>query len=172
MKIICVSGTPGTGKSTLAKALMKELGYPVLDVKKFIKEKNLSSGYDEEKRCEIIDVKLLNKELIKEINKVKKEKPKGIVIDSHLSHYLPKKYVDLVVVTKCKLKELEKRLEKRRYSKSKVRDNLDSEIFDICFNEAKEAGHDVFVVNMSEINKKQRNDEIKQLKISISEQNQ
>jgi adenylate kinase len=146
--IICITGTPGTGKSTLAKILMEKLGFPILDVNKFIKEKKLSDEYDKKNKCDIIDVKKLNKELRKEINNVQKEKnPAGIIIDSHLSHYLPKDYVDLCLVTKCNLKILEKRLKKRKYTKNKIRDNLDSEIFDICLNEAKELGHHTFVIN-------------------------
>ena len=87
----------------------------------------------------------MNKILIEIIEKSKKD----LVIDSHLSHYLPKKYVDLCVVTKCDLKVLKKRLEKRKYSKEKIRENLDVEIFDICLNEAKEKGHKVKVVDTS-----------------------
>ena len=72
---------------------------------------------------------------------------KGIIIDSHLSHYLPKKYVDLCVITKCSLKTLEKRLKKKKYSKEKIKENLECEIFDVCLNEAKEAGHKILVVD-------------------------
>lgn len=154
--IICITGTPGTGKTTLAKILLKKLNYPSLDVKKFIKEKKLSEGYDKKDKCEIIDIKKLNKEIIKEIKRVKKAfSPEGIIIDSHLSHYIPKKYVNICIVTKCELKELKKRLKKRRYSKDKIRENLDSEIFDICLNEAKDKGHYTFVINATEGIKKE-----------------
>ena len=66
-------------------------------------------------------------------NKIKKTK-NDIIIDSHLSHYLPRKYVDLCIVTKCDIKVLKNRLKNKKYSKSKVRENLDAEIFDICLN--------------------------------------
>ena len=154
--IICITGTPGTGKTSLARILKEELGYPLLDVKKFIKEKNLSEYYDKEEKCEIIDTKKLSKELIKEIKKVKKEfSPIGMIIESHLAHYLPKKYVDICIITKCELKELEKRLKKRKYSKKKIRDNLDSEIFDICLTEAKERSHYTFVIHTTKGIKKE-----------------
>ncbi|MBW2977458.1 adenylate kinase family protein [Candidatus Woesearchaeota archaeon] len=146
--IIAVSGTPGTGKTTLAKKLMNKFNYPLLDVKKFIKEKKLAESYDKKRKSNIVDIKKLNKGLIKEIKSIQKEhKPKGIIIDSHLSHFLPKKYVDLCVITKTDLKTLEKRLKKRRYNKEKIRENLDAEIFDICLNEAKENKHKVLVVD-------------------------
>ncbi|GAF74200.1 unnamed protein product, partial [marine sediment metagenome] len=65
----------------------------------------------------------------------------------HLSHYLPKKYIDLCIITKCNLKTLEKRLKKKRYNKAKIRENLDCEIFDICLNEAKEAKHKILIID-------------------------
>ena len=40
-----------------------------------------------------------------------------------------------------------KRLKKKKYSKSKVRENLDVEIFDVCLNEAKENKHKIIVID-------------------------
>jgi adenylate kinase len=139
--VIIVTGSPGTGKTTYAKKLAKELKYKYFDVNKIISEKKLSSGYDKKRKCKIIDTAKLNKVLISMI-----KKDKNLVIDSHLSHYLPKKYVDKCIVTKCDLKQLEKRLKKRKYSKEKIRENLDAEIFDVCLEEAKENKHNVEVV--------------------------
>lgn len=138
MKVICITGTPGTGKTTLAKKLSKKLRYVYVDVNQTIKKYRLSEGYDKKRRTKIIDIKKLNKVLIKEIKHYQKQKVKGIIIDSHLSHELPKRYVDLCLVTKCDLKVLEKRLKKKGYNQPKIRENLDCEIFDICLNEALE----------------------------------
>mgnify|MGYP003975154449 FL=1 len=147
MKVICVTGTPGTGKTTLAKKLAKLNKYEYLDVNKVIKSENLKEGYDKKKKCSIIDIKKLNKALIKIIKSLDS---KGLIIDSHLSHYLSPKYVDLCVITKCSdLKKLENRLKKRDYIKSKIRENLDCEIFDVCLNEANELKHQVKIVNTS-----------------------
>jgi adenylate kinase len=140
--VIIVSGTPGTGKTTFAKKIAKELNYKYLDVKEIISKNNLSEGYDKERDTEIIDIEKLNKVIIEII-----KKEKNTVIDSHLSHYLPKKYVKKCYITKCPLPILKKRLEKRGYSKKKIRENLDAEIFDTCRIEALESGHDVEVIN-------------------------
>jgi adenylate kinase len=148
MKVICVSGTPGTGKTTLAKFLSKKKDYTLIDVNQVIKQNKLNNKYDKKRKCNIIDIKKLNKTLIKLIKQNKKDK-KNIIIDSHLSHYLPKKYVDLCIITKTELKILEKRLKKRKYSKAKIRENLDSEIFDVCLNEAKEFKHNIRVIDTS-----------------------
>ncbi len=143
MKTIIVTGTPGTGKTTIAKKIAKELKCLYLDVTALIKKKKLYDSYDRKSKSFVVDTKKLNKELVKIVKKG------NVVVDSHLSHYLPAKNVDLCFVTKCNLKELKKRLEKRKYSSEKVRENLDCEIFDVCLNEAKEAGHDIVVVDCS-----------------------
>ena len=151
MKVITITGSVGTGKTTIAKKLSKKLNYKYIDINKLITENKLSSGYDKKKKCKIIDTKKLNKFLVKNIinNKEFIKKNKGIIIDSHLSHYLPKKYVNLCIVTKCDLKELSKRLNKRKYSKNKIKENIECEIFDICYNEAKDFRHKTIVINTS-----------------------
>ncbi|MFH0868046.1 MAG: AAA family ATPase [Candidatus Woesearchaeota archaeon] len=190
MKVLVVTGTPGTGKTTLSVKLAKKLDFCYIDVNKIVEKYALSEGYDRKRKTKVVDVKKLNRALIKEIgnykkliqstinkypmikqnliinsnpkiqsNKNKKQKKpiekmknnkeikRGIIIDSHLSHYLPKKYVDLCIVVKCSLKELERRVKKKKYPKDKIRENLDAEIFDICLNEAKETKHKVVVVD-------------------------
>ncbi len=143
-KALIISGTPGTGKTTLAKQLAKELKAEVLDVNELINEKGISVGYDDKRKCLIVDEKLLVKEVKAAIGSSKK----AMIIDSHLSHFLPRSDVKRCIITKCSdLKELQKRLKKRGYSKDKIRENLDCEIFDICLSEAREAGHDVVVVD-------------------------
>jgi len=151
MKVIIITGSVGTGKSTLSKKLIKKLNFYYLDVNRIIKKYDIAVGYDNKRKTKLIDIKKLNKALIKEIkkskNKIVKNTKKGIIIDSHMSHYLPKKYVELCIVTKCNLKVLEKRLKMKKYSKEKIRENLDVEIFDVCLNEAKENNHKIIIVN-------------------------
>ena len=112
-----------------------------------ISKNKLAESYDRKRRTNVVDIKRLNKHLIKEIKKIKLKKHKGIVIDSHLSHYLPRKYADIVIVAKCSIKELNKRLKRRKYSKNKIHENLQAEIFDICYNEALERKHRIAVVD-------------------------
>ena len=148
MKTIIVTGTPGTGKTTLSKRLAKKLSFYYIDANKIIFEYNLSDGYDRKRKTKIIDVKKLNKKLIYEIKNIKKNnKTRGVIIDSHLSHYLPKKYTDFCIVTKCDIKELSQRLKMKKFNKNKIQENVQAEIFDICLNEAKRKKHKVIAIN-------------------------
>ena len=148
MKVIAVTGVPGTGKTTVSKKLSKKLDFYYLDVNKLILKHKISDGYDKKRKTKIVDIKKLNQFLIKEINKFKKNKKfKGIIIDSHLSHYLPKKYVDFCIVTKCDIEELNRRLKKKRFDKNKIKENLQAEIFDICYNEALESKHKIIALD-------------------------
>jgi len=186
MKIIIVSGSVCSGKTTLAKKISKEKKFEYVDVNKVIKKHKLGKKFDKKRKCKIVDNKKLSKILIDEVSDYKKRNfdkvlrrikskklmlnkknikivskklgiKKGMIIDSHLSHYLPKKYVDLCIITKCSdLKKLEKRLKKRKYSKVKVEENIECEIFDICLNEALERRHKVKIIDTCKKSKKKK----------------
>jgi len=141
-RIICVSGSVCSGKTTVAKRLAKKLKAKYIDVNKVIKENKLAESYDKVRKCDVVDVKKLNK-VLEEIIKNSKE---NLVIDSHMSHFLSPKLVDYVVITKTSLKKLKNRLKKRGYSKKKIEENMEVEIMDICLNEAKELGHKIKIV--------------------------
>src|SRR3989344_9325612 len=136
--LIVITGSPGVGKSTLANFLVTKLGFDRLDLHHYYKR--ISTGYDRSKQSYDIDYKKFEK-LVKE---KLKESENGLIIDSHISHLLPKKLVGLcIVLTHSDLKNLEKRLKARRYSKQKIRENVDAEIFQVCLIEATEKGHKV-----------------------------
>jgi adenylate kinase len=141
VKTILVSGTPGTGKSFLAKKLSLLLDYTYFDVNLFIKTAHIYDKFDRKRAAFVVDVDKLVPMLLKVREKALKGGQKGIIFDSHLAHFLPSSRADLCIVAHCSLKVLKARLSKRGYSASKVRENLDAEIFDTCASEAKEAGH-------------------------------
>ena len=142
VKVICVSGCVCCGKTKYSKKLAKEKNYEYIDLNKVIDDNKLKDKYDKKRKTWEVDVSKLKKILVKLI----KNSKKNLVIDGHLSHYLSPKYVTKVIIMKCELKKLKKRLEKRGYNKLKIRENLDAEIFDVCYEEAKELGHKVEVI--------------------------
>ena len=134
-KIFIVTGTPGTGKTTFAKKLAREKQAVYLGVNALIKKEKLYQHYDRSLQTREVNIQKLNKRLIAIIKDHKRHK-ESLVIDSHLSHYLPNNYVDQCFVTRCSLRALRQRLKKRRYSKKKVQENMHAEIFEVCLLEA------------------------------------
>lgn len=81
MKVIVVTGTPGTGKTTIAKKISKQKGYLYVDVKKLIKNFKLNEKFDKNRKSWIVDVKKLDKILVGVIKTCKFDKLKGVVFD-------------------------------------------------------------------------------------------
>ena len=146
MKIITITGSVGSGKTTLAKKLSRKLEYKYVDVTSLIKKNKIYDKYDKKDKSYVVDIKDLQIFLIELIEKEKKKTTKGIIIDSHLSHFIPNEFVDLCIITKCKIEELNKRLKERKYSKNKILENIECEIFDICQQEAKDMKHKILVI--------------------------
>ncbi len=137
--VIIVTGTPGTGKTTIAQVLADTTGFLYMDGKKIIHDHDLAESYDTERQCHIIDQKRFLDTLINMINAYHTEE--GLIIDSHLAHEIPPDYADLVIVTTCNRKILKRRMEERGYSEEKINENIEAEIFDTCTIEAQESGH-------------------------------
>ena len=147
-KLIIITGTPGTGKSTLARDLAKELHGTRLNLHRYYKQ--LSTTYNKQKQCYDIDLRKFKAF----VEKQQKKYP-HLIIDSHISHLLPRRMVNLCIVLTCSnLKVLKKRLELRKYPAKKVRENLDAEIFQVCLMEAKEKGHKILHQDTSATTKK------------------
>lgn len=146
MKTIVVTGTPGTGKTEIARKIAKKNKYLYVDVKRLIKTFGLNEKFDKKRKSWVVDINKLNKILIGIIRLAKDDKIKGIVFDSHLAHYLPNKYVDLCIVTRTDLKKLHRRLKQRKYSKSKIAENMECEIMQIILEEARSKKHKIKII--------------------------
>lgn len=161
--IICVTGTPGTGKTKISKCLSKKLGFYYLDINLIIDKYKLKESFDKTRNCFVVDVKKLEKSVFSEINEILKQnrlkekkknlKTKGIeslnnnfIIDSHMSHFFSNKKINLCIVCRCNLKVLKNRLIKRKYKNKKIQENLDSEIFETCLLEAQEKKHNILEI--------------------------
>ena len=146
MKTILVSGTPGTGKTTIAKKLARTLDFCYIDVNRFITMHKLHDSYDIKRKTKIVDTRKLNRFLLSKINRMV-GKENGAIIDSHLSHYFPKKHADLCIIAKCGIGKLSRRLIKKGFHKEKIDENIQAEIFDVCLNDARRMRHKIMVVD-------------------------
>ncbi len=164
--IITITGTPGTGKTYFAKKLAKKMQATYLNLNDYIKTHKLYSAYDKKAKTFDVDSKTLKKlpallelkkyqskqiifqdielqSTVKNILRAAKKTPHTIIIDSHMSHYVKS---DLCFVMTCPIKTLHTRLRKRNYPKQKIIDNVQSEIFEICLDEAKDLKRNVIIV--------------------------
>ncbi|MEA2055179.1 MAG: adenylate kinase family protein [Candidatus Thermoplasmatota archaeon] len=138
---IAITGTPGTGKTSVASVLAR-MGYTVEDTNNLAE--NFFVGYDEERECKIVDTDAMN-------DAFKKVKEEGILfVEGHLSHLLN---IDFVIVLRCNPYELEKRLEKKKWKRSKIIENLEGEAMDIIFSQACEL-HDKRVMEIDTTGRK------------------
>eukprot|EP01117_Protostelium_nocturnum_P003986 TRINITY_DN15256_c0_g1_i1.p1 TRINITY_DN15256_c0_g1~~TRINITY_DN15256_c0_g1_i1.p1 ORF type:complete len:187 (+),score=74.97 TRINITY_DN15256_c0_g1_i1:31-561(+) len=129
---VLITGTPGTGKSTLAQvvvSLCPQMKY--INVGDWIKEKDLHDGRDEE-----FDAFILNEDKVCD----EMEDPVGgegrCVVDFHSCDFFPERWFDLVVVLRSDIAVLHPRLEKRGYAPNKVSENVTCEIMQVVLEEA------------------------------------
>jgi adenylate kinase len=141
-KVIFITGTPGVGKTTVAEYLNKELNEKydskLLKINEIATQNNLIQGKDIERGYQIVDIDKLNKKIYEIINNDNFE---VLIVEGHLSHLCD--HCDKIIVLRLKPKLLEKRLEKRDYSKSKIQENLEAESLAVCSVEAFENHGDI-----------------------------
>lgn len=112
-KKIIITGTPGVGKTTIAKAVSKKTGLKYISANQFL---------------------IKNKGIKKHVANLKKliplAKEENSIIEGHLCCEV--KLAKEIIVLRLNPKILEKRLKKRKYSKKKIAENVLSELLDYC----------------------------------------
>ena len=125
---LALTGTPGTGKSTVAQMLSSD-GYEVITVESLAEQYGLSGEIDPSDGVRVIDTGALHDVLAP----AWESSPDGVVVvDGHLSHHLP---CDAVAVLRCSPEIIESRLVSRGYSADKVQANYEWELLGGAWNE-------------------------------------
>ena len=125
---VALSGTPGTGKTTISSLLQSE-GFDVLSLEKIADKHNCLGELDDSDDSKPIDIELL----ISILRNAWDIMPENItIIDGHLSHLLP---CDHTIILRCKPDVLEDRLVKRGYSKGKIQGNVEWELIGSAWND-------------------------------------
>ncbi len=126
-----ITGTPGTGKSTLSLALKEELNYlEIFEIKELLIKFNLLEEYEKERDTTIFDG-LLAKNTIQNFLKLKD----NYVLVGPVLPFDEIEFTHIIVLT-CSLKlVLEERLKKRKYKKSKIEENLEAELLGVILGE-------------------------------------
>jgi len=128
MKILIVSGTPGTGKTTVSKNLLNYFKAKVISLSELAISEKLIKNYDTERETSVINEKKIVHHVIKLIERYNKLDLKFLVIESHFSDIVPGQIIDYIIILRCDPDELCIRLKERGYKKEKIRENVQSEI--------------------------------------------
>lgn len=134
--IVALTGTPGTGKSTMSD-LLKENDFQILEINRIAQEQRLYLAFDEKRQTHEVDLEGINKylkELFKEEIGIYANNP--IIIEGHLSHLID--IVDIVIILRCHPDILKKRLIDKGWKKNKIDENLEAEALDVITIEAYE----------------------------------
>jgi len=136
-RVILITGTPCVGKTTAAKALSSKLNAQYINLTDFSKTNNLILSEDKERNTLIIDEEKMSQKLSEVIEASDNS---DIVIDGHYaSAVTPTEYVAQVFVLRRNPKELKVFMEKCGYADTKLWENLEAEILDVCLGEAVES---------------------------------
>jgi len=125
---VALTGTPGTGKSSVATLLQKQ-GYTIVRLHQHARENKCIDGIDKKRNSQLIDIDKLNKSIKKNFTK-----DAFVFFEGHVGHLL--KTMDKVIILRCHPKELKKRLTKKQWSTKKIKENVDAETIDVILCEA------------------------------------
>lgn len=123
MKLV-VTGTPATGKTSVAKRLAKTTGGELISINDFVKQKRLG------RKNKMDEIEVEPGVLEKALNAELKNK-KRYVVEGHLACEvrLP---ADAVIVLRCDPFKLMARYKRRGYFWEKTRENMLAEALDYC----------------------------------------
>jgi len=136
-RVILITGTPCTGKTTTAKQLAAKLDAHYINLTDYAKTYSLTSGEDKQRKTTIINEEKMRTKLTQTINNTDKT---NIIIDGHYaSAVTPENLVTNVFVLRRNPKELKQFMEKCGFEGAKLWENLSAEILDVCLIEAVQA---------------------------------
>ncbi len=133
-RVILVTGTPCIGKTTVAKELARRLDARYVNLTELAKKHNLTIGEDQKRHTTIVDEDKLRAKLAELI--VTEDKP-DLIIDGHYAAAVtPNEKVNHVFVLRRNPVQLRELMLKCGFNEEKQRENLASEILDVCLVEA------------------------------------
>ncbi|HEV8593900.1 MAG TPA: adenylate kinase family protein [Thermoplasmata archaeon] len=133
---MAVTGTPGTGKSSVCDVLAAR-GYHIVDLDAAAKELGLTEA--DEDGTVLVDVDALAQRL--------RVPTKIAFLKGHYAHRIP---TNVIVVLRCHPTELWRRLEARGWALEKVRENVEAEAIDVVLQEAVARGPPVYEVDTTD----------------------
>ena len=132
-RAVIVTGTPGTGKTTFAKSLARELNAKFVPLTRFVAANKLYSHFDLPRKSMVVDLGRVRTKL----NALVSQTPGITIVESHIpEQIISKGLVKLVFVLRCHPRTLERRLARKRWTQDKIRENVLAELLDACLTSA------------------------------------
>ncbi len=122
-----ITGTPGVGKTVIAKKLAGKWDCPMYPLKSILESVGALTDFDRELDTFIVDEEKVAGQVLAYLETQTGSQDNWIV-EGHLTHLLPPDIWDWVVVLRAHPKYLKARLEARGYSKTKVSENVEAEV--------------------------------------------
>ena len=144
--LIGLTGTPGTGKTSVCNVLKRRYGYRVIHLNDLIREENLHSGVDEVRDTLVVDMDKVSTRVHQLVDANGSDSDEVTIIDSHMSHYI----ADIVIVLRTSPDKLRKRLSNRDYPEAKISENVEAEALDVILVESVEWCDKVFEINTTD----------------------
>jgi adenylate kinase len=128
-RIIVITGTPGVGKTTIAKALANKLKAFHLSVGDLVRDENLILGFDEERQTLIADFK----KVTKRIKSIILQASQDVIVEGHYaSDVTPRNLVSYAFVLRRDPEDLKVKLKEKGFNEIKILENITSELLDVC----------------------------------------
>lgn len=122
--IILLSGTPGTGKTTVAKYLNQQYGYRIVSLGEEVIKHRLYSEEDTSRDTKIVDEHKFHTFFSNLIENIKD----NVILEGHYADLIKSSKISTGIVLRCHPHVLETRLSARNYSSAKVRENIQAEL--------------------------------------------
>lgn len=131
--MIIITGTPGTGKTSVTSELKKKFDAEYISINSLLDKYDLNLGVDEKRGYKIVDTE----GMIPIIDEIRENTShKTVIFEGHLAQDYPS--ADKVIVLRCNPEVLRERLSKRAWSEEKVDENVSAEILGVCTSESYE----------------------------------
>jgi adenylate kinase len=154
MKNIIISGSPGCGKTSVAKEITNLLSAKIISLNELAVSDNFSFEYDEERKTFIVDFDIFLPYVLKKIDEIKNTKLQYLIIEGHFSDIIPENCIDYAFILRCDPDVLYKRLKQKNYTQAKIIENIQAEILGNCVNYfiQKKAKFPLFEINTENLN--------------------